>query len=691
MITLKAPIELKTRTDFVKDNDAFGERIAGNYTLMGLEIGAEELLHIVNAPPEIYIAEGGATTIVGNTLISSRNEEKLDIINNMLNRIMLSVNTGLTYQDRAYITDTLYKLGIRDDRRFMNEVRQIMNESRLEEDFISDYLAVSIEQENRELRSETIRLSREIVERGLENGVRNRDEYLSRSIMHRLQTGAIYQIVANFNKSLNETRIDLAEQMVSEQENIAKKLLVQNFLTNMEREGVELIYREEGYAAEEGAEEGTVYERARDTESVIRTEREREASTETVRTERETSVQTGRETVRLEGAEIIYREEAAPAEASGEEAVPAGRVGENVSYISSNVYERDIINESRTETSITESVGAAVLLDVIKNLFHTGYERINRGETWIEYRGALYRSSENTLNRVSYQTNESYPVTSYSTVNEGDIGADIDYTSFDELYEIEENEGNIELIENELREINENNLKNVERYEQMLEVLKQLKPERKAVDGKQRTRREALSALEDSSAILESFNEAEDQDAGRRREVFHEITRLFPDNAAQVFNVLEQYLTNPEGVRGVEITGMNASQAAEEIMRLQMANRREPEPEQIQEAPHAEQGLIHKREERLSADELEEIMESYRLQENRQQQEITNTRDITENRTINTTTINRTTDQNLTEKQLEDIEDMVNRGVRSQMGAISEQVMMKLEKRLRNEKNRRGL
>ena len=83
MITLKSPIELKTRTDFVHDNLAFEERIAGNYDLMGLEIGPEELLHIVSQPPEIYLAEGGATTIVGNTLIASHNEEKLDIINNM--------------------------------------------------------------------------------------------------------------------------------------------------------------------------------------------------------------------------------------------------------------------------------------------------------------------------------------------------------------------------------------------------------------------------------------------------------------------------------------------------------------------------------------------------------------------------------------------------------------------------------
>ena len=45
----------------------------------------------------------------------------------------------------------------------------------------------------------------------------------------------------------------------------------------------------------------------------------------------------------------------------------------------------------------------------------------------------------------------------------------------------------------------------------------------------------------------------------------------------------------------------------------------------------------------------------------------------------------------MTQQEIEDIEDMVAKGVRSQMGAISEQVLTRLEKRLRNEKSRRGL
>ena len=582
MITLKAPIELKNRTDFVKDHEAFGERIAGNYSLIGLEIGAEELLHIVSSPPEIYVAEGGATTIVGNTLFTSRNEEKLDIINNMLNRIMLSVNTELSYQDRAYITDALYKIGIRDDRKFMSEVRQMMEESRLEEEFINDY---------------------------------------------RQQESTI--IPKRLSRYREKRALPLAD--------------------------------------------------------------EREILRETLSTLREASVQSESETIRREGAEIILRETEGITPETETEGRLTERIRESVSYEARNIYERELRSERLKEAAVTETINAAVLFDIVKNLYHTGYERITRSNAWTEYRGALYRSSENTINRVGYTTYESNPVTRVSEINEGDTALSLDYTEFEELSEIQENEGNIELIENQIRQMNEMNLANVSRYEQMREILKQLTPERRSTGGRERTRRDALRAIEDERAILLSLEEGEGVQEERRREVFHEITRLFPDNAAQVFNVIEQYLENPEAVRDMNIVSGNVEQAAEEIMRIQQAAERAAEPEIPEEIPPVEEGLVFRREDRLTQDELTEILDTYRRNESRQRQETESNREISETRNLSTTTLTQNTERNLTERELENIEDLVNRGVRSQMGAISEQVLTKLEKRLRNEKSRRGL
>ena len=104
-----------------------------------------------------------------------------------------------------------------------------------------------------------------------------------------------------------------------------------------------------------------------------------------------------------------------------------------------------------------------------------------------------------------------------------------------------------------------------------------------------------------------------------------------------------------------------------------------------------EEGLVFRREDRLTQDELTEILNTYRRNESRQRQETESNREISETRNLSTTTLTQNTERNLTERELENIEDLVTRGVRSQMGAISEQVLTKLEKRLRNEKSRRGL
>ncbi|MBO6149071.1 MAG: hypothetical protein J6O55_07015, partial [Lachnospiraceae bacterium] len=119
---------------------AFYNRINGNYSLMGSRISEEDLLHAVTMPPEIYVAEGGMTSLVEQNRTINHNEEKIEVLNNVLNRIMVSGNVQLTYQDRAYITDVLYKLGIKDDRRFMREVKKFMEETNNTSALIDLYL-----------------------------------------------------------------------------------------------------------------------------------------------------------------------------------------------------------------------------------------------------------------------------------------------------------------------------------------------------------------------------------------------------------------------------------------------------------------------------------------------------------------------------------------------------------------------
>ena len=91
MITLKTPIELICNTAMSPSYEAFYHRITGNYEIMASGITGEDLLHVVTAPPEVYLAEGGITNLANNTQINSKQETQLEIINNLLNRIVLNV------------------------------------------------------------------------------------------------------------------------------------------------------------------------------------------------------------------------------------------------------------------------------------------------------------------------------------------------------------------------------------------------------------------------------------------------------------------------------------------------------------------------------------------------------------------------------------------------------------------------
>ncbi len=820
MLTLKAPIEIKSRTDFIKDRESFNERITGNYALMGMEIGPEELLHIVTTPPEIYIAEGEMTTVAGNTVINSRNEEKLSIINNALNRILVSVDTPLTYQDRTYITDVLYKLGIRDDRKFMNEVRRIFNETQLTDRFLNDFFIQSLDDNAEEVRRETLELSREIVERGLSDLFTVKENYLGEEIMQRLQTGAIYQIVANFNRSVHDSRIEGNQYHISEQENTAKQLLINNFLNTMEREGAEIILREEGEGYIPGEEEGTETERLTeryteggreierresryDRESSTRTDREtvsdrerileseeliyreeaasgteeeavsgeeirekvesleererlrereelrerserervlsesREAEREEIRSElvyregespsaeeaREDADREGispsgteerervreRETIerlreRLlsseeipvtesrfrERTELIYREEGRTAEGeSPEESAVFRDFRELIRYRSDNIYERELMEERSTEIPVTEEVTAAVFMDMVKNLYRSGYERIRQGDSWFDIRNMLFRSSENTFNRVSFQADSTY---SETDITDYRFEAPVNIENREET-EVEGDVYEGSTIENNIRQltrINEKNVKNLERYQQMMEVLRAAERPERREGGRDRTRKDALRALEGNEDIRELFTEEDDQSEERRERVFHEIERLFPDNTREVFNIIERYLENPgEAEKYAGVINNNLAEAAEEIRRFQeRAESREIET--VVDTDITGEELVFRRNESLTQEDIEEAVNNIRNNTSRTRETIENNEVIRERQNETVKVVNTQTER-FSMQQLDDITDMVNRGVKSQMNTISEQVLQKLEKRLRNEKSRRGI
>jgi len=827
MLTLTAPIELKTRTGFIRDHSEFYERMTANYSLMGNNVEAGELLHLFTNPPEIYLAGGGMTTISGNTVVNNKNEEKLTIINNVINRILLSTSTQLTYQDRAYITDVLNSIGIKDDKRFMSQVKNIFEETEQTNRLINAYFENDTDIPESILKESVRSILKTRSENRETEVVREEGKPLYNIIMDRLKTGAVYQIVSNFNKSILNNRIDGREYSISEQSYTAQQIFLSRIRENTLREILPLIFTTEEEAYEEEEQQQDVYNRtdisSQETHIDSRTYPERsltELAREFVRQEREelkrkngdtyitnenagvteriesrelerervvnsrlkdrlekriTSTSEGVERILTyltvqEGEEVqgqgetqIYNEEGNTIDrgtyiTGGDNITVDGRhTGvrtENISlrqgdvyyperniideevrkevinlagelvYRSENTYEREVFNGSEQKSPAEINISSAVFLDVIRNLIHTGYEKIiSNNVFWQDYESFFASSSQNTLNRLNQTSSDIY----YRTVvQEGTEASERvlrqEETIEEEPLNAQESGNTEEALIAELLRINNYNINNVERYRQMRSIIERVREGRKRRDAAQRTMQASKASLDDSEALEEILEEEEKISEEERDTAFKEIKLLFPDESARVFEIIEQYLENPEIYRSdntvvtnnltglvqdIETVNRNVrqteslilrekekaeSEAGQEVERITARAEAGTAPlRQEQKEREAEQAqMVLRQQESISAEELEETIE--RLQRNTNRVEVTGDDIITnEERKSNVTQVINESGSVITERDREDIERLISKGVHEQMGVISDQVMHRLERRLKDEKSRRGI
>ena len=694
MLILKAPIELKNRSNFIHDGEVFYNRISSNYSLMGMDISSQDLLHAVTSPPEIFVQEGNVTTVAGNTVISSKNEEKLEIFNNLLNRILVSVNAPLTYQDRVYISDVLYRMGIKNDNLFMEEVNRIKQENSSTNNLINLLLGGGDEARDEALRQYVSNFIENISNREERQENRVNESGLALSIMNRLKTGAIYQILSNFNTNIHDNYINRNEFSISEQSYTARQLLTERLMERLTGERGELVYRSE------------------------------------------------------------------------------------------NVYEEEFINEEQESSEVTNNITSAVLLDLVRNLYNMGSDRMNvHNSQWYEFRDILYNSSENTLNRLNFITSDNFVTSIEATTVEGvrlnfqptgeveeeeetsvrtneieEIrkrlerseeynarnletyrnitenrttstqsrtveGVELQIPSSGETEETQENivrSDEIEEIRRQIEQVDQYNLKNVERYQRMISILEKARKGRGRVDGEERTRRASREILNSGPDTLRAIFEEEEEAATQEQTVFNEIQRLFPDDSARIFNIIQEYMQNggstlsnnvsivrndltslvsdiervreeSERVELVLREGDNAgSEAAEEIRRLNERTAAAQEERRSEGSEPSRIPIVHRSNETLTLEEIEETLQNYR--QSRDVNKVDNESVTVEEE--RTRSVNRQVNENasvITQRDREDIAALVNQGVRNQMNAISNEVMSKLENRLRNEKSRRGI
>ena len=128
MLTIHTPIELTVNPSILQLNDNFTQRLTGNYKMIGNGLEPEDMLHFMSEPPEVYLAEGGMTALIDNKTIYENQNLKMDVINNVLNRILVSDTYDMTYQDQVFVESILKKIGVTDVKEFIHQIQNIRQE-----------------------------------------------------------------------------------------------------------------------------------------------------------------------------------------------------------------------------------------------------------------------------------------------------------------------------------------------------------------------------------------------------------------------------------------------------------------------------------------------------------------------------------------------------------------------------------
>ncbi len=230
MLMLKKPLRLKSLLG-ITYNDAFSDRIRANYEFMTAVITKEELLHLLLGEPKQTEQRSSVTMIVENTAVVNQNEIIIQLINQVLNRVLMMGETGIAYQDNVYIGCILRKFGIADIRTFLERIRsskeeyilknQLLKKYEREKNFLKIYELTGNKKPENQTDMDKI---------SVENLEKKEENYLYEKVVQRLCTMEIYQIVSEWNytqgagqKILFHNELALSEQ----QENVLNMRLVQ--------------------------------------------------------------------------------------------------------------------------------------------------------------------------------------------------------------------------------------------------------------------------------------------------------------------------------------------------------------------------------------------------------------------------------------------------------------------------------
>lgn len=229
MLTIREPITLTAQPSIVTVSDHFAERMTANYKVMAGRINEEDMLHFISVPPEIYLAEGNEGSFVNLKNTNNIQNTNIELINNVINRILVSDTYHMTYQDKVFVTSVLKKLGVTDVSEFISQVKLLREETKNIHELINLYHSDGdvLHELKQYHTSHTDMWEKETAE---ETQTGNTELWLHQEILNRLHTANTYQQVKQYisDSWSNHRVINSMEMQLSEQTLAAHNMILNN-------------------------------------------------------------------------------------------------------------------------------------------------------------------------------------------------------------------------------------------------------------------------------------------------------------------------------------------------------------------------------------------------------------------------------------------------------------------------------
>lgn len=661
MLTIKPPMQLAVNSSMIKNNNSMVERMEANYQVLVSSLHPEMLIHYIAGQPEISIEGDSMTSLI--TIHNKINTQQINVelINNVLNRLLVANTQNMRYQDRVFVDMVLNKIGITDINEFVRNVVVLKQNTNNVNELVNLY------EQNNEALQQIHQYKNQMQHKQLSDAKVQKEQsadeklWLHQEIMNRLQTGTIYMQMQNFYKSVTDVKkeINPRELQISEQIMQSQNMVLNQMKNQVLREEEPLEYRIINW-----------YEMGDDNQINVQEEQIRQELVEAVI------------------LNAIHHSYALRFQEISTQSNVWYDMLKSVEYAVENTLQR--FEDYHMTRKVTHEQ---------TNAYHQLLQENATNE--IVALRQLYENYEPTLLYKEERIQENTEEIQQTIIH----GQQINYLSSQE-----------ETLKQQLQTINQIN---IEKQKQLQQVMQNLQPIPKLQINRAKALADAQRTLENPQEVLLEYQNTDSIVEHYETEKQRQLEKVIDKNILKIFETIEKYHGNvqamPENVsvndtalefliqdarvteatREIQIEKIVDNQVKEQInnkkelqikSQLEQLIKKEPIKERYVKKD-AQIELIHKVTENEVNEEVIEELRNVNRNITRNVEEYTET--IMESSDTYKSITNRMNYLQL--QQNEELTNLIASNVKEQLGNLSEQVYRKLEKRMDSERRRRGL